>query len=174
MDAIALGCLTALFLAERRLSRPLLWTMGGIGTALLTFSLCFTIQANTWGLGRNGLDMTILALGTCLLITAAAQTQWQAPRFFRPFLMLGQRSYEVYLTHMFVIFGLFPLFVIAHKPVRMVPALFLAVILISGLLGTLVARAYSEPMNRSLRDRWGDGPRKLGSVIASGREIDSH
>ncbi len=60
--------------------------------------------------------MTILALGTCLVITAVAQTHWQAPRLFRPLLMLGQRSYEVYLTHMFVIFALFRLFVFAGKP----------------------------------------------------------
>jgi peptidoglycan/LPS O-acetylase OafA/YrhL len=68
---------------------------------------------------------------------------------------------------MFVVFGLFRLFVIAHKSMWMVPALFLAVILFAGLLGELVARGYSEPMNRWLRDRWGDGPKKLGSVIDS-------
>ncbi len=164
MDAIALGCLTALFLTTHHLSRRLLWAMGAIGTALLIFSLCFSIQAYIWGLGRNGLNMTILAVGACLVIAAVAQTRWQAPRIFQPLLSLGRRSYEVYLTHMFVVFGLFQLFVVASKPLWMVPALFLAVILISGLLGELVARGYSEPMNRWLRDRWGDGPRKLGSV----------
>jgi hypothetical protein len=43
--------------------------------------------------------------------------------------------------------------------------LFISVILISSLLGELVARFYSEPMNRLIRRRLGDGPERLGSVI---------
>ncbi len=102
MDAIALGCLTALFVARRRLSRPSLLTMGSVGTALLIFSLGFSLRGYSWGLGGNGLNMTILALGTCMVIVAAAQTHWRSPRILTPFLILGQRSYEIYLTHMFV------------------------------------------------------------------------
>lgn len=171
MDAIAMGCLTALFLARHRLSRLSLWITSIVGAALLIFILAFSIRVEDWGLGRNGLDMTILAIGTCLVISAVAQTRWQAPRIFRPFLNLGQRSYEVYLTHMFVVFALFPLFVIANKPMKMAPLLFVATILISGLLGELVSRGYSEPINRWLRKRWGDGPKRLGSVIESDETI---
>jgi peptidoglycan/LPS O-acetylase OafA/YrhL len=165
MDAIALGCLTALFVARCRLARTSLWTIGVLGTGFLVFSLGFSIQAYTWGLGGNGLNMTILAVGSCMVIAAAAQTKWQSPRIFSPLLKLGRRSYEVYLTHMFVVFGLFDVFVRAGKPMKAVPALFIAVILFSGLVGELVARFYSEPMNRLLRKRWGDGPNRLGSVI---------
>jgi peptidoglycan/LPS O-acetylase OafA/YrhL len=166
MDAIALGCLTALFLAKRTLSRATLWTFGVSGTILLIFSLGFSIRAYMWGLGRNGLNMTILAVGTTMLIGVAAQTRWQAPGVLVPFLRLGQRSYEIYLTHIFIVLGLFSVFIAAGKPMRYVPALFLIVIPIAGLLGELVARGYSEPMNRWLRRRWGDGPEKLGSVIS--------
>ena len=109
--------------------------------------------------------MTVLALGTCMLIAIAAETQWRSPRFVAPFLILGQRSYEVYLTHMFVVFGVLHLFVWAGKPMWAVPVFFISVIFLAGVLGTLVARFYSEPMNRSLRKRWGDGPERLGSVI---------
>jgi peptidoglycan/LPS O-acetylase OafA/YrhL len=99
-----------------------------------------------------------------MVIIAVAQTEWRSPKVFAPFLLLGQRSYEVYLTHMFVVFGLFNFFVMAGKPMKAVPALFIAVILFAALLGELVARFYSEPMNRWLRKRWGDGPERLGSV----------
>jgi peptidoglycan/LPS O-acetylase OafA/YrhL len=167
MDAIALGCLTALFVARRRLSHNILWTVGSVGTALLVFSLGFSIRVNIWGLGRNGLNMTILAVGTCMVIATVAQTQWQAPRIFKPLLKLGQRSYEVYLTHVFVVLGLFNLFVAANKPIKAVPVLFIVVVLFAGVLGELVARGYSEPMNRWLRKRWADGPKRLGSVIES-------
>jgi peptidoglycan/LPS O-acetylase OafA/YrhL len=164
MDAIALGCLTALFVARRRLSHHLLLTVGSVGAVLLIFSLCFSIRADSWGLDRNGLNMTILALGTCMVIIAVAQTEWRSPQVLAPFLLLGQRSYEVYLTHMFVVFGLFHFFLMAGKPMKAVPVLFIAVIGIAVLLGELVARIYSEPMNRWLRKRWGDGPERLGSV----------
>jgi peptidoglycan/LPS O-acetylase OafA/YrhL len=153
MDAIALGCLTALFLARRRLSRPALWIGGSLGLAFSIFSLAFSVEANAWGLGRNGLDMSILGLGTCLLIAVAAQTEWRAPRVLAPLLRLGQRSYEVYLTHMFVVFGLFHLFIAAGKPTRAVPALFLTVFACSAVLGGVIARFYSEPMNHWLRHR---------------------
>jgi peptidoglycan/LPS O-acetylase OafA/YrhL len=139
----------------------------------LIFSLGFSIQANTWGLGRNGLNMTILALGTCMVITVAAQTKWRSPHALAPFLMLGQRSYEVYLTHMFVVFGLFHLFLMVGKPMRAVPGLFITCILLAGLLGELVARFYSEPMNHWLRNRWGEDAKRLGSVIETVLGTDS-
>ncbi|HET9088417.1 MAG TPA: acyltransferase [Acidobacteriaceae bacterium] len=167
MDAIALGCLTALLVTARAFSQTVLRTFVAIGSILMIFTLGFSIQANRWGLARSGLEMTILAVGTCMMIAVAAQTRWQAPRAMAPLLKLGQRSYEVYLTHMFIVFGLFQLFVRAGKPMKEVLALFIAVILLSGLLGDLVARSYSEPMNRLLRRFWGDGPSRLGSVIGA-------
>jgi peptidoglycan/LPS O-acetylase OafA/YrhL len=102
-----------------------------------------------------------------MVIAAVAQTQWQAPRSLKPLLKLGQRSYEVYLTHVFAVLGLFNLFVVAGKPMKVVPVLFIAAILLAGILGELVARGYSEPMNRWLRKRWGVESKSLGSVIES-------
>jgi peptidoglycan/LPS O-acetylase OafA/YrhL len=151
MDAIALGCLTALFLSKRRLSRRWLWIGGCIGLALMLFCLCFSIQAENWGLDRIGLSMTILAIGSCLVIAVAAQTQLRLSVILQPIVLLGRRSYEVYLTHMFVVFAFFNLFVALGSSLAWVPVLFLATILTSALLGELVARFYSEPMNRRLR-----------------------
>jgi len=125
-----------------------------IGVALLVFSLCFSLEACAWGLERTGLDMTVVALGTCMVIAAVAQTNWKGPRVISPLLKLGERSYEVYLTHMFVVFGAFGLFVRAGKPMWGVPVLFIGVIVAAGLLGEVVARFYSEPLNRLIRERW--------------------
>jgi len=169
MDAIALGCLTALIVARCQLTRRALLATGGAGIALLILNLCFSIRAYSLELGRYGLNFTILALATCMVIAAAAQTKWRSPRIFTPFLLLGHRSYEIYLTHMFVVFGFFHLFLLAGKPMGAVPVLFITVILFAGVLGELVARFYSEPMNLWLRERWGDGPEKLGSVIVAER-----
>jgi peptidoglycan/LPS O-acetylase OafA/YrhL len=155
MDAIALGCLTALLIKRVRFSRLSSWTFGILGAVLLVFSLCFSSQAEAWGLARTGLDMTILAVGTCMVIATIAQTNWKSPSVMAPFRSLGQRSYEVYLTHMFVVFGLFQLFVLAGKPMKAVIPLFVTVVVVAGLLGEVVARYYSEPLNRLLRKRFG-------------------
>jgi peptidoglycan/LPS O-acetylase OafA/YrhL len=173
MDAIALGCLTAIAMSRITIARRVIWMLSGLGTALVLFILCFSRQAQAWGLGRSGIDMTISAIGSCMVIAAAAQTRWKSPRVIFPLITLGQRSYEVYLTHMFVVFALFGLFKSAGLSLAAVPVLFIGGILISGLLGELVARFYSEPMNRLIRHRFGDGPERLGSVIRSdtAREI---
>jgi len=155
MDAIALGCLTALLISRLRVTRPALWMLGTLGTGLLIFCLCFSIRAEAWGLGRTGLDMTILAIGTCMVIAVAATTEWRSPRVISPLLRLGQHSYEVYLTHMFVVFVLFRFFIVVGKPLLYVPALFIVVIVVAGLVGEVVARVYSEPINRLIRERWG-------------------
>ncbi len=182
MDAIALGCLTALLLgggpdqgtdclfrpsepekaklvpSRKRLSLPWLSAVLGrsrlcatVGAALLLFTLSYYRPIAP--------SMTILAAGTCLLIAASAQTQWKAPAILSPITKLGERSYEVYLTHMFIVFAFFQLFLNSGKPLKQVPLLFAATILISGLLGELVARVYSEPLNRLLRSR--TGPRAV-------------
>jgi peptidoglycan/LPS O-acetylase OafA/YrhL len=167
MDAIALGCLTAIASARITLHRKAIRVLSAIGTLLVLFSLCFTNEAEAWGLTRTGLDMTILTIGACMIIAAAAQTRWRSPRLIFPLITLGRRSYEIYLTHMFVVFALFALFKSAGRSLAAVPLFFLGVILLSGLLGELVARFFSEPMNRLIRQRLGDGPEKLGSVLPS-------
>jgi len=169
MDAIALGCLTALLLSNRRLSKTSISTSGIAGSLLLIFSLGFSIKAYSWGLGRNGLNMTALAIGTCLVIAAAVQSSWRSPRILSPFLVLGQRSYEIYLTHMFVVMPLFAVFVHLGKPIQTVPLLFLAVIGCAGALGWLVATVYSEPMNRWIRRKTGDDASVMGAAVPSPR-----
>ena len=183
MDAIALGCLTGLVVSGKQFTRPRLSVLRVVGAAILIFSLGFSLQAAAWGLGTNGLNMTILAVGTCLVMASVSQANWTCPSTLRPLVKLGQRSYEVYLTHMFIVFAFFGLFVIAGKPMRAVPVLFIAVVLASGFSGELVARFYSEPMNRWLREYWGDASDRLASRLgarpepgknSSTRHPDSH
>ncbi|HZD75580.1 MAG TPA: acyltransferase [Acidobacteriaceae bacterium] len=166
MDAIAMGCLTAIALHGRRLSRGWLWLLGGMGGALLVFCLLFSRTAYAWIPERTGLYMSLVSVGAAMLIAVAAQTGWRSPRAFAPLLRAGQRSYEIYLTHIFVVVALDAAFVAAGAAMRAVPLFFLGVLVIAGLLGEAVARFYSEPMNRWLRWRWHDGAREMGSVLA--------
>jgi peptidoglycan/LPS O-acetylase OafA/YrhL len=139
-----LGCLTAIFLEGRQLSRYAQCACAIAGAALMILILGF----GTAAIGRTGLDMTILALGTCLLIVPAAQSDWRGPRLF---LVPGRNSYEVYMTHMFVVFAGLHLFIMAGKPMWGVPLYFIGAILIATMLGALIARYFSEPVNQRLR-----------------------
>ena len=164
-DAIAMGCATALVLHARVVGRASVRLCAAAGFILLCFPLLFSREVGRLGLDRLGLGMSLVGLGASLLIAASATSEWRAPRFLNPVLAYGRRSYEVYLTHMFVVFGCFNLFVARGKPLSWVPALFIAVILLAGSLGALVGRFYSEPANRWLRRKSGAGAARLGSEV---------
>ena len=163
MDAIALGCLTALVVSRVRFSPAALRALAWTGFALLVAMLGFSGFPFLFPLGATGLEESILALGTCLVIIAAAHTQWTCPAVLRPLRRLGQRSYEVYLTHMFVLFAFLHLFLALNRPMWCIPLYFLLAIVVATFLGDLVARFYSDPVNAFLRQGWGEG--KLGSAI---------
>jgi peptidoglycan/LPS O-acetylase OafA/YrhL len=164
MDAIALGCLTALLVRRVRFSRIALRAFTALGATLIVLILVGLRVFYVPLITKPGLDMTIVALGTCLIMIAAAQMHWKGPRLLAPLLRLGQRSYEVYLTHMFVVFALFAIFVKSGSPLWCVPLLFVTTIIVAAVTGDFVARFFSEPLNRMLRERWSRGPRQLGSV----------
>ncbi|HTZ46638.1 MAG TPA: acyltransferase [Verrucomicrobiae bacterium] len=167
MEGIAIGCLTALFVSRIHLSRSAVRTLGILGTLIVSCSLIFSWQAYRGWLGSTGLNMTVLGLGTALFIAATTQAHWHSPHLLFPLLRIGQYSYEVYLTHMFVVWTFFALFLKAGSSMRLVPPLFLITILLAGLLGFLISRYYSEPLNRNLRNHFHDGPSTLGSALES-------
>src|SRR5580704_13448182 len=167
MDAIALGCLTALLVRRVHFSRTALRGLAVAGAMLILFILVGLRLTHVPFIGRSGLDMTIIALGTCMVIIAAAQTQWKGPRFLAPLLRLGQCSYEVYLTHMFVVFAFFAIFVKYGSPIWSVPLLFVVTVVVAAATGYLVARCFSEPLNRRLRNRWSGGRREADSISVS-------
>ncbi len=124
----------------------------------------FSWQAYRGWLGKTGLNFTLLGMGTCMFMAAAAQAQWRTPRMLGPLVWMGRYSYEIYLTHMFVVFTFFDLFVHAGKPMRGVPVLFIATIFVAALLGAAFANLYSEPANRFLRNKPGNPVRSSASV----------
>jgi peptidoglycan/LPS O-acetylase OafA/YrhL len=165
MDAIAMGCLTAITLHGRKPSRAVLRWMGVVGGALLVFCLAFSRTAETWLPPRTGLYMSVIGVGACLLIAVSAESGWRSPRVLAPLLRAGQRSYEIYLMHMFVVIALAEVLLAIGKEMWAVPLFFFGVLLIGVLLGETVARFYSEPMNRGLRAKWNNGARRMGSVM---------
>lgn len=171
MEGISLGCLTAMFVSGRRFSRRALWILGMAGTVLVSASLVFSWQAYRDWLGKTGLNFTVLGIGTCMFIAASAQSEWKSPRVLAPLVRMGRYSYEIYLTHMFVVFTFFGLFLDAGKPLRGVPFLFVSAIVVSGLLGAALANFYSEPANRYLRGKSRAGGNVSSTALAAAKEI---
>jgi peptidoglycan/LPS O-acetylase OafA/YrhL len=171
MDAIAMGCLTAIALHGRTPSRAWLRLLGVAGGALLVFCLAFSRTAEAWLPERTGLYMSVVGVGASMLIAVAALTGWRSPRVFLPLLMAGRRSYEIYLTHMFVVITMAAGFTATGDAIWAVPVFFVAVIVVSGFLGETVSRFYSEPLNRWLRSRWHDAATQMGSVVEENEAI---
>lgn len=154
MAAIAtgiLGALIAVHVQPRRrwVVRVLFW----VGLAGLAMGLL--MEQYIWSVLGEGF-MLVLTLSTACLITGMYWGQSLNPR--RPWRALGWlrslgfNSYEIYLTHMFVVFGIVALFKLSGSNIWLgclwyVPAVFFA-----WLLGLLVARYFSIPSDRALRN----------------------
>jgi peptidoglycan/LPS O-acetylase OafA/YrhL len=171
MSSIALGCLTALltqWLLARRvaLSRSLLRTLAVAGTFLLFIIALWPLNPHAVRsfLGRSGLDETVLALGTCLFMAAtvllSAQPNGRPGRvpglLTLPLRWFGRYSYELYLTHEFLVIWGVHLYLHFHAPGAPTPptsiAFFVvAILLATAPLGFLLAHLVSEPLNRRLR-----------------------
>ncbi len=157
MDGIALGCLFAL-LTNRLLqpsedwqTRRSKWLRACelIGVALMALIAIWPRWHWMSYIGRSGLDGTLLSLGTCLVMVATVVRGRIGGRWTAPARWFGRRSYEVYLTHEFVVVWGTALYVkLRHGPL---PLWFMAILLLSALLGAVVARYFSDPLNRRLR-----------------------
>jgi peptidoglycan/LPS O-acetylase OafA/YrhL len=154
MDAIALGCLAAMAAKRFVMGRRVLLAVRLTGLALMILVTCFRRQCGQLGLYHHGLDVTVLALGTALLSMVIAQRAKPGSWLTAPLRWLGRNSYEVYLTHSFVVVTLTQLFVATGSKYAWAPLWFGAVVGLSGGLGACVAKYYSEPLNRKLRAGW--------------------
>ncbi len=157
MDAIAMGCLTAITLEGWKPSARAAAVLRIAGLALLALILGFSTSLRRLPVAKSGLDMSLIALGTCLIIAATAAGERTAPTLARPLIWLGRRSYEIYLTHMFVVLALLNGFLAAGKPPFGIPLFFGGTVVVAGFVGEIVARCFSEPLNLYLRHGAGTG-----------------
>jgi peptidoglycan/LPS O-acetylase OafA/YrhL len=157
-DCIALGCCAAAAAWLWRLSPRSRRIVQTAGVSLMLLVIVFRDVASQLRLGRFGLDVTVLALGTALFLWGmSAETPTRssfALRWLTPVRWLGQHSYEIYLTHSFLtILGL-RMFQALGSPRNTAPVWDAAIVLTSALLGWLVARTISDPANRFLRAKF--------------------
>jgi len=164
MSAIAIGVLGAL-LASRSRTLPartttLLGWLGAIGLLATTID-----GAQMWHLLRDGY-MLLLALSALCLLLACTQRQrrgdwrpWRALGWLRSW---GRLSYEIYLSHMFVVFAMVRLFKFAGGDLRLGFFWYPLTLPLCWLLGVAVERWLSLPCERWLRARLLRAPVVIG------------
>jgi peptidoglycan/LPS O-acetylase OafA/YrhL len=157
MASIALGCLTA-YLVDRLSHRPMrsAWLRvveiaGWAGILLIAIWPRWRFMRV---LGRSGTDDALLALSVCLVMAAVTLRRKRGSRWSAPLRWFGRHSYELYLSHEFIILagvGLFTRF-FPHQQPRAVIAMFVVVMLLATApLAWALARWFTEPANRRLR-----------------------
>jgi peptidoglycan/LPS O-acetylase OafA/YrhL len=172
MDGIALGCLAAMVAGRIRLSDKGSLALRLSGALLCIFIVIFRGTAARLGLYKVGLDVTVLELGTAFLVIVLQQQfekngasgHWSTAllRWF------GRNSYEVYLTHMLVVWPMVGAFYHFHQSLNLAPLWFVAISSLAGLAGYVVARFYSEPLNQALRTRF--LPRRQAAALGTASE----
>ncbi|HSK44348.1 MAG TPA: acyltransferase [Candidatus Binatia bacterium] len=186
MDGIAFGCLAAMVAAKIKLRIKANLAFRICGALLCLLITVFRGVAVRLAFYKAGLDVTVLEIGSALLLIALQQNSerrvdnssdkptaasglirigeslHRSTGFLRWF---GRNSYEVYLTHMFAIWPMVGLFFYFHQTIHLAPLWFLATLALTGVMGYLVARFYSEPLNQQLRRRLRATPKR--SVVAA-------
>jgi len=157
MDAIALGCIASIITRRVKTGNISLNIIAITGWGLFLMVFIFRTFVFNLGLTKTGLNVTLLAIGTALILVVMQkrhESGQQTPSRFTAFLrFLGRNSYEVYLTHMFVVFSLVGIYKILNLNGEWTWLLYILAVLVSGILGELVARYFSNPMNVSIRNR---------------------
>ena len=156
--AIACGVLAALLAARWRPRGP--WPLRVVGAAgAVGVASVFTIEWLLWPI-LGDFTLLLLSVSTACLVVAMHGRDVVAPR--RPWPLagwlrsMGRLSYEIYLSHMFVVFGVLALWKRSGGDMRLGFLWYFPVVGLSWLLGWLVARAFSQPCDLALRRRWLD------------------
>ena len=166
MAAIAAGVLTALWVSRGTVPvRTGTWLRIAGVIGLLTVAFC---GRELWATLGNGY-MLVLTGSAAMLIAglhvghaAVSVVPSRAWAWLRSW---GRLSYEIYLTHMFVVFGVVGLFKSAGEDMRTGAWWYVPVLLLCWALGLAFARFYSDPCDRALRRRFLRRPMPKGVLV---------
>ena len=151
MAAIAMGVLGALLCERWRPSPCLARVLAALGAAGLAASTLLGYLL--WPVLHDG---TVLLLTASMMTLLLALATHPSPplRGLRWLESWGRLSYEIYLTHMFVVYAAVRLFHACGADLRAGWLWYPPVFLLAWALGALVARLFSQPCEAWMRRRW--------------------
>lgn len=155
MDSIALGCFFALISHKKTFSKFATRCLSSIGVLMVTFVLMVKRDPSFDVVGQLYLFKTILSLGVGLILVGALNQRFR-PAFRKivsPLTLYGRLSYEIYLTHMFVVYTGIKLYKTYDVSLNNSLFFLIAIVIISGILGYAVERLFSTPMNNWIRNQ---------------------
>jgi peptidoglycan/LPS O-acetylase OafA/YrhL len=140
---------------------PITTILQFVGSALILWIAFWPRWPIMRFLGRTALDGALLPIGVCCVMLATVLRGSHGSRWTTPLRWAGRHSYELYLTHSFFVVTAAQLNQKLHSSsVRapfMPPPLLqcvlwtAAILMASALLAYLLARSFTEPLNRRLR-----------------------
>ena len=153
MAAIATGVLAAC-LARRcpSVSRPVAAAVGVAG--LVGFCAILFAGRSVWALLHHGYSLWLTVSAACIVLGAHWLESSPLGLRLRGFGWLrsfGRLSYEIYLFHMFCVFGVLAIANASGLDPRWGFVWYVPAVFLSWLLGFAVARCYSQPLERRLR-----------------------
>lgn len=158
LDSIALGCMTAIIVKKLTLPQWLNWTFLATGWSIMILMFVFKGFVYKAGIVDSGLNITLLSVGISLLLfwmhdhhRTGRERNYKAFSWLRH---MGVYSYEIYLTHMFVVIFGVQLFKNLGLGTNWLIPYSLLLIFISYFLGKMLFHTFSEPMNIWLRNKW--------------------
>lgn len=158
LDSIALGCMTAIIIKKLTISKWLNWTFLIVGWSMVILIFVFKGFVYKAGVVDLGLNITILSLGISLILFWMHENHRSGKekkyRIFGWLRYLGVYSYEIYLSHMFVIIFGAQIFKSLRLGTDWLIPYSLLLVLISYHLGKIIFHKFSEPINIYLRKKW--------------------
>lgn len=155
LDAIALGCMAAVVISKVHLSKHTRRFFLLTGLVMVLLVLYFKGFVYKFGITSLGLNITVLSIGIVFILFWLHQkTNFKEVLFLKWLSSFGKYSYEIYLTHMFVIILGAKVFKSLSLTEDWLIGFSLLLIAIAFILGKVIFNYFSEPINTWLRQKW--------------------
>ncbi len=153
MDSISMGCLFALISHKTTISKPFTRAFSVLGLVIVIFVLMEKRGSSFSILSEYYLFKTLLSIGVGLLLVSSVRQELQPllRTLLSPLIIYGRLSYEVYLTHAFVVLTGVSLYREFEISLNDSFIWLIGIVIMSGLLGYAVERYFSRPMNSWIR-----------------------
>jgi len=159
LDSIALGCMTAIITKKLTFPKWLNLTFLIIGWSMVILIFIFKGFVYKSGIVELGLNISFLSLGISLILFWMHENhrlgKEKKYKLFGWLNRMGVYSYEIYLSHMFVVIFGAQIFKNLNLGQNWLIPYTLSLIIISYFLGKITFHGFSEPVNMWLREKKG-------------------